>query len=343
MIETRYLIMTLYQRSQPGKLTVTINEVSKGQAEIILESLIPQYVCVFDLQTRSYHTYDLTSNKGIVTIKESYPWYDGDYNAFTTYIWNIIDHNRAQLYTSIFPFRKPVSAFLPGQGLVIKISTIQDISGIYVSSPSYGCSWLGVYNNNNNTKFLISSSGELIQELKPKTMLKIKSKVPLDGLIIRDSIKPHSISYNDLSEAERETYMPKEIASRLTSQINAFSIITDWVAINDHIYHGTLTYVPSNEKDFQMMDDHAGRYRYGIEHFKCFIPLLSDGKVCGSFKYEGRAGNRIVKYILVPFKTGDNDLTLCDSDSEVEEEEAEEVEEEAEEAEEAEEVELKYD
>ena len=305
-------ISILYQRNHPGKLTITISETKKGNAEILLDSLISQHVCVYDMRSANYYIYDLTTNGGVTQVKESYPWYDGDYNTFTSYIWNIGGRSNAIIFGNIFPFRPEFNGGKP----TVKTITNQGIMSIHVSctlSDGKCIPWIGVYNSNTTTKFIIGK--KFTQELGPQMLKKFKCHLALDGLSIRDTIHPHNMSYNDLGAQERENYIPMEVANGTISQISV-SQSYDWVPIEDHIYHGTLRYVATNDKDFHMVDDCGNRYRYGIDQFRHFIPLLANGALNGSFEYTVRGGSRTVKYVLVPTQTDKSDLILCDSDSE---------------------------
>jgi hypothetical protein len=315
MIRTHLKMSVLYQRSHPGKLIITINEISKGNAEIVFNSLMSQHVCVYDLRASAYYIYNLTGNGGTIEIKDPYPWYDGDYSTFTSYIWNISGgDSSAKIYGKIFPFRPDFVNSTP----VVKTITSQGLISIHVrptaSSTSMPSAWMGVYNSNNTSKFIIGK--KFTHELKPKTSKKFKCSVPLDELTIRDSLKPQNMAYNDLSQQERETYIPMEVVKGQATQISIYTKYTDWVPADDHMYHGTLSYVSTFDKELHMMDVHGNEYRYGVDQFRYFIPMLVQGKVSGSFKYTVRSGNRTIKYVLVPVQTSDClDLELCDSDS----------------------------
>jgi hypothetical protein len=131
-------------------------------------------------------------------------------------------------------------------------------------------------------------------------------------MTIRDNAVPSCVSYRDLSIEERDLYIPKA-ATIGALQISYNYVYVEWVSVDDLLYHGKLTYVPSCDKDIHMMDENGHKYRYGMEHFRRLIPHIRNGVVDGSFKYVGR-GSRQIKYILVPCDNkSSNNLIVCDS------------------------------
>lgn len=294
--------MILYTATQAGKLTIEIKRApGNAGTEIHLkrDQSWPMCVVVYDLNAKKSRIFDLMQT---VSITETYAHYtDTDYTPFTSYIWRIESLTAAQHYAAVFPYQA-------GLKPTLTVGKNADIISIRVQGTAG--TWLGMINIKSYLKYLIDSEPIKLDPGKP---VFLKSEGYLDNnMIIRDTLMPKNVAYRDLSLEERELYIPKELTTGGALQIHYVTVYRDWVLATDNLYRGTLTYVPTRDKDIHMIDENRNKYRYGIDHFRQMIPHLYNGVINGTFRYVGR-GNRNIKYVLVPHEIGGNDLMLCDS------------------------------
>jgi len=290
---------SLLSAVQQGKLTIDIKRTADGlDTEIHLkrDKSCPMFVVVYDLNAKESHIYDLMQVDSII---EKYPHYtDNNYIPFTSYIYSIKSQTTAQQYAKIFPYQAGIKPTLT-------INTTNGVIGIRVQG-SNGV-WLGMVNASSLPKYIIGIDSKPIR-LNPDEPVSLKSDIADSGIIIRESPTPTNIAYRDLSYDERELYIPKNLT---TLQINS-AVVQDWVLATDNLHRGTLTYVPTRDKDIHMIDENGNKYRYGVDQFRQLIPHLYNGVINGTFRYIGR-GNRNIKYVLIPYEIDGNELVLCDS------------------------------
>lgn len=283
---------------QQGKVTIDIKRTADAlDTEIHLnrDKSCPMYVVVYDLNAKKSHIYDLMQVNSII---DKYPHYtDNNYTPFTSYIYSIYTLPAAQQFAKIFPYQagiKPTLSINKYDGCVVTIR-VQGSNG----------TWLGMVNTASIPKYMIGAESAPIT-LNPDEPVFVKSD---SDVIIRASPTPTNIAYRDLSYNERELYVPKNLT---TLQINYSTVFKDWVLATDNLYRGTLTYVPTQDKDIHMIDDNGTKYRYGVDQFRQLIPHLYNGVINGTFRYIGR-GSRNIKYVLIPYEIDGNELVLCDS------------------------------
>ena len=132
----------------------------------------------------------------------------------------------------------------------------------------------------------------------------------LTTLQIRDSLAPTGC-YQDLTYDEKRDYVPYNVEDKPT--IN-WRTNTVWELATQHSYKGSLTYVPTRDKDLHFIDDNGQKHRYNLELARELVPFIVRGKVTGVFTYRPR-GSRNISYVLVPQSvSADEGLQLCDSD-----------------------------
>jgi hypothetical protein len=292
---------SLYTVAQSGKVTIDIKrtaDASDTEIHLKRDKSCPMYVVVYDLNAKKSRIYDLTQ---VDSITEKYPHYtDNNYTPFTSYIYSINYLTSAQHYARVFPYQagiKPTVTVGKHHKAVIAIR-VQGSNGI----------WLGMINTTSLPKYIIGADLKATK-LNPDEPMFLKSDIPDSGMTIRDTLLPTNVAYRDLSYDERELYIPKNLT---TLQINYTTVYQDWVLATDNLHRGTLTYLPTRDKDIHMVDETGNKYRYGVDQFRQLIPHLYNGVISGTFRYVGR-GNRNIKYVLVPYEIDGNDLVLCDS------------------------------
>jgi hypothetical protein len=173
---------------------------------------------------------------------------------------------------------------------------------------------MGVFNGGKIDKYLIDNN--IKHHLPPEGSKIFQATGDFESMTIRDTDMPLNVAYMNLSHNERDLYIPKVVTQGTLRIINS-TVYNDWVLATDHPYRGTMTYIPTNDKDFHMMDKNGNKYCYGVDHFRQLIPHLNAGVANGSFKYVGR-GTRHIKYVLVPCDMESTDLVLCySSDSDL--------------------------
>lgn len=289
----------LYSKSIQNVIDIEIYSNDPGKSIIKLSGK-SQYVVVFDLRAKKDHIFDLTKIKPKQVMEFDFPSYK-TYDKYITFIYKIDSNANALLYASIFPYQV-------GQCDHISTCMNKDMLSISVTGNTSCCS---IYNKTNKIKYLIYH--DLKYCIDPLQTLYINRDVNLSWFTVRDTEFPCDVSYRDLSIQEKDCYIP-ECVIKGCHQINYNMVYDKWLDNMEHLYRGSLTYVPTNDKDFHMVDDKGNKYRYGVEHFKHIVPLLDSGKVYGSFKFVGR-GSRQIKYVLLPVKSNEYGLQLCDSGS----------------------------
>jgi hypothetical protein len=229
-----------------------------------------------------------------------------------TYIWQVKTESKAKAYAAAYPFKS-------GNSPRMQLKTADGVSIIHVSGN--GGTYAGIINETTEDRFVIDCTSGL-HAIKPGETLITPVTSDLSGLLIKTERVPSYMSYDQLSEAEQVIYIPKSVVYGKT-QINSSAVESAWVKADDYIVKGTLTYVPSADKDFHMRDESGNKYKYGTDQFRELIPHLNRGVISGTFQYAPRGSNKIIKYLLVPSLSKGNqksDLVICNSDdSDIEE------------------------
>lgn len=297
---------------------ITVNIVSDPASETGVTINLQgnqQFVVVYLLESKQYRIYEIP-NSGLLV--ESFPK-QSQYVTTITYIYGIPNLQRAQLYADIYPFQ---AGFKPN----ITIDNSTNVSLIAVIVRGDNGRWAGIANIGNTDIFICdvdarsqTYSGRRYH-LLPQSNIFIETANQLAWMVIRDTEHPQGISYRDLTYMERHIYIPKSVLTGKT-QIHT-GVPCDWVYADEHLYRGTLTYVPTTDKEFHMIDGDGRKYQYGIDQIRDMIPHMNRGVISGTFKYAPR-GMRNIKYVLVPCAVTYNDLEICnssdsESDSELE-------------------------
>lgn len=297
----------VFQQGSRDKVDITITKYpSDRTAKVKIsrgKSLSHGFIIIFDLKAKAHHIYDITCGNA----EGDYPYYDyKSYNPITKYIYNIRNSQVAENYAKIFPYDC-------GYNMDVNVKTLGDLMTIGGTGDT--ASFMGVLNKGKQTKYILCDDNK-IYPAYPDKPIQIPTSARIEWLTIRDHATPKNMAYKDLSLSEKQTYIPKEIATGNPVQTHYATVYSEWVPSTDYLYNGTLTYVPTNDKEYHMIDENKNKYRYGIQQFRDMIPYIYNGVVSGSFKLVG-TGNRQIRYILVPFKPEGQDksagLVMCDS------------------------------
>lgn len=260
-----------------------------------------QFVVAIDIEVRKTAIYQLD---GINPVKhiQAVP---NSSTLTSHFIYGIGDRTLAERIAKIFPYD-----FYRGDHNFFG-SIVDGV--LYIG---YGHHY-GLYNMTGATKYVVIGN---TVEVHPHTPTFGRSEVWLPTVSVRDTPSPTSTSYNNLSIAEREQYVPTTVADGKATQINV-SATLNWVSVDTCIYNGSLTYVRDADMDrcICMSDDNGRQHNYDVELFRKLIPHMFAGVVTGKFRYcpSGSGSGKTIKYGLVLYSmdSSSHNLLPCDSDS----------------------------
>ena len=221
-----------------------------------------------------------------------------DYKLSMTYIFAITDKASADVFCSIVPPSRNPST----KKSHVSLGSHNDLTILRTDRS------MGVSNKSKNTLYL-----DRIKLLPGKTMT--LNKTDIYTVSIKTQLGVDGLSYSQLDYSEKETYIPLCVTQGVT-QINYMAAQHKWVKAADHLYKGTLTYVPTRDKEFHFINEDGIKYKFNTDSIRSLLPHMVKGVVNGRFKYVAR-GSRTVKYgmELHHDATISGEFIICDSDS----------------------------
>lgn len=295
----------LYRSSTKGKITVVITSISgvDSTAKLSVETTNPMFVVLFALTGQTTHIIEVTADpqtgkclhESEIPIKLNVDWM-GRRNVEASYVYNVKTRKTAEVYASIYPFND--------YGNNIHVGSHKDLFAIGRNN------MIGVYNDSDQEYRV---NGTVIPSRTPTFVTTRGSNAKLESQSIRlGSGPPLDTSFMSLTTEEQDQYIPTCV--EWNTKIRTTDSY-DWMLADDHMYHGTLYYHPTRDKEIHMKTEDGITYRYNMDGFRTIVQYLRDGKVSGVFKYQPRRTGRNVQYHLALVKTTlESDLLLCDSD-----------------------------
>jgi hypothetical protein len=295
-------MVELYRSSTKSNLSLVIYRDDAGKSRIKIFGT-PQYVVVYDLTAVKSYIYQLIEGKtkGKASIDEPFDvMLDASNNVNITYIYRLLNLSSAQIYQNIFPYQGGATT---AAGLIIK--TKGDISST-ITSVQRG-KYIGIHSKKD------VYVNQVFVKRDTAMILPIEVNQTLDTLMIRENIgKPSNIGFCDLTEKEREQYIPECVANGSAYSISNQSIFS-WENAKDYIYKGRLTYSHTRDKEIHMCTDDGRKFRYTLDKFRHMIPYINNGVINGSFQFSF-TGNKKVTYVLTLCESQQcTELILCDS------------------------------
>lgn len=136
-----------------------------------------------------------------------------------------------------------------------------------------------------------------------------------------------NVTYRDLSDQQRENYVPYILEKNPTAVINVNNQY-DWIQSDMITKKVNLVYTPTDGRTIYMIDSISKiKYRYGIDTFLLLVPYMNKGVLNGNMKYflsvekkinggyrNSHSRNRLT-VLLAPISGDNYEICIDDSDS----------------------------